>query len=391
MMGDIYTSERCSCGGRLEHDSNVDGFRCRECQRVTIPKEMRVKFGRRTSRRFNNYKYGNARQFLEGLRFKKYEGSYDHRDYEKDSPLSLCVQSKRWLLTKQGKSKKYLSNLNRWMEMAKSEWGPRRNVKDVRYGDIEDLVLRQSVSDKTKADMVACYSQFFKWIAKREGTRPPEMPEIEYKLGWRNLIDMETQKRIIDEVERICPNPRVWIGIKWLATYVAIRPQEMWLLKEKHINIDGYIVLPPDITKEGTPKLVPMLEEDIELYESLPTSLPDLPFFRRHRGKWVKNPCQHISSRAFYRWWKKACSNLGIENVDLYGGTRHSSTSALSEYFTEDEIQDSTQHKTNKAFRRYFRANAEPKRNIYTKISQLRGRDNVGQKLAGNKKTRDNQ
>ena len=30
----------------------------------------------------------------------------------------------------------------------------------------------------------------------------------------------------------------------------------------------------------------------------------------------------------FYKWWKKACTNLGIDGVDLYGGTRHSTATA---------------------------------------------------------------
>lgn len=384
MKGNIYTSEACACGGRLRHDANVDGFRCLACNRVSIPENMRVKFGRETSRRFEGHNYRGARQFLEGLRFKTVEGSYDQRDYQKCSPLGLHPQSRRWLKTKTGKSAGYLANLARWMDLACAELGPTTNVKHIGFGHIEDLVLSQPVSDKTRADMAACYNQFFKWVARRENIPMPVMPRIKYSLGWRNIIDLDTQRRIIDEVCRICPNKRIWIGIKWLATYVAIRPKEMWSLKERHIDVDGYIVLPPGITKEARPKLVPMLDEDIAIYRELPTSLPDLPFFRRHKGKGVSRPGELISRRAFYRWWKRACANLGIDGVDLYGGTRHSSVSAMGEYFTEEQIKrDATQHSTNKAFARYFRSDAAPKRAIYDKINKLRAGTDVGRMLAG--------
>jgi integrase len=336
---------------------------------------MTVRFGREICRRFGNYRYDRARQLLDGLRFKTYEKTYDPRDYRKDKPLGLDTQAKKWLKTKKGLSKRYYANLERWMGQAIGEWGADTSVKDIKYGDIEDLILGVTVSGKTKADMVNCYSQFFKWIQKREGIPAPEMPDVKYKLGWRTIIDMETQGRIIDEVKRICPNKRIWIGIKWLATYVAIRPQEIWQLRERDIDVDGFIVLPPAITKEEEPKFVPMLEDDIAIYNELPTGFPDLPFFRRHKGKGVTHPGEQISSRAFYRWWKKACANLGIEGVDLYGGTRHSSTSAMGEYFTADQIKkDATQHRTNKAFERYFRSNAAPKRAIYEQITKARKR-----------------
>ena len=35
----------------------------------------------------------------------------------------------------------------------------------------------------------------------------------------------------------------------------------------------------------------------------------------------------------------KACNNLGIKGVDLYGGTKHSTATALSEFLTPEEIK----------------------------------------------------
>ena len=73
-----------------------------------------------------------------------------------------------------------------------------------------------------------------------------------------------------------------------------------------------------------------------------------------------------------YLWWKKACKNLGIDGVDLYGGTRHSSTTALREAFTPEQIRNSgTLHSTNKAFDRYLQNKADDARKIYAFASSI--------------------
>ncbi|MBU1902677.1 MAG: hypothetical protein KJ573_03700, partial [Proteobacteria bacterium] len=60
-----------------------------------------------------------------------------------------------------------------------------------------------------------------------------------------------------------------------------------------------------------------------------------------------------------YEYWKRACSNLNIEGVDLYGGTKHSSATALRIYRTPEQIKRATMHSTNKAFERYFQMELE--------------------------------
>ena len=191
----------------------------------------------------------------------------------------------------------------------------------------------------------------------------PEMPVVEFTLGWREIIDMVTQVSILDELQRIAPF-RVWLGIRWLATYVAIRPGEMRKLRERDVNVGGMLVCRPETTKEKKPKIVPLLAEDIEIVESLPKGLPFLPFFRHEDG-------EQIGQNSFYKWWRRACRKLGIEGVDLYGGTRHSSATAMAEYFSPEEMrQHGTMHGTNKAFERYFQRSASPSRAIYEKIRE---------------------
>ncbi|MEN6317762.1 MAG: hypothetical protein ABFD82_03255 [Syntrophaceae bacterium] len=57
--------------------------------------------------------------------------------------------------------------------------------------------------------------------------------------------------------------------------------------------------------------------------------------------------------------------NLGIEGIDLYEGTRHSSARALRKYRTPEEIRRATMHSTNKAFDRYFSMESDDLRSIY--------------------------
>ena len=40
-------------------------------------------------------------------------------------------------------------------------------------------------------------------------------------------------------------NPKVWSGIKWLATYISIRPGELINLREEEIDIKlGHFIIP---------------------------------------------------------------------------------------------------------------------------------------------------
>ena len=61
----------------------------------------------------------------------------------------------------------------------------------------------------------------------------------------------------------------------------------------------------------------------------------------------------------------RACDNLGIKGVDLYGVTLHSAFRELRKYRTPEEITVGSMHSTNKAFERYFQVEPNNRRNIY--------------------------
>jgi hypothetical protein len=365
MKGNIYTKERCDvCNRPLRHDQNISAFVCPEHPAKIYPvRDMVVRFGRSVAKRFNNYQ--NAVQFLNNLRYQSGQGTFDPRDFESEKPLGFETQAMKWLQVK-----KQTLNLKTWkgvhrvyMYKAIREW-KQRNVKTIGYGEIEDFLFGLDVSNKTRSNAKSVLHDFFKWLSKRERIPLPDFPSISFELGWRKTIPMPVQHRIIEEVKRIAPQPKIWLGIKWLATYVSIRPKEMLSLKEHQIDNNGAFVIPHP--KEKKPKVVAMIEEDKAFYHALPTSFPDLYFFRHDHSNGAAKAGEQFSTELWYRWWKRACKNLGIEGVDLYGGTRHSTVSALGEYFSPEELKKSgTMHSTNKAFDRYFRAENSKQIDIY--------------------------
>jgi integrase len=135
-------------------------------------------------------------------------------------------------------------------------------------------------------------------------------------------VDKKTQFAILDEVKRISErNPKIYIAIKWLATYFSIRPSEMLNIKEGDFNFDigGVFIRKP---KEKTPKFVPFLPDDLAIVMAYPTGLPHLYFFRHEIGNGGEPGGSKIGRDCLWRNWHKACQNLGIEGVDLYRGDK---------------------------------------------------------------------
>lgn len=375
MKGNIYCEQRCpTCGGGLIYDSRAGVCACEQHPSQVGTEQFRVVYGRSIKRRFSSLR--QAERFLTGIRFKDDEGTLDPRDYQFDQPLAFDKLADAWIEAKAktvapGTMKPYKATMNR----AKATWGD-RNAKTISFGDLEDLFLEtgETHAEKTVFNDKTCLETFWKWASKREGVPIPEFPDVKYTLGWREIITLDIQSQLLNKLDEIAPF-RVALAIRWLATYIAIRPVEMRNLREEDVNVGGLLVVRPATAKERKPKLVPMLEEDIALVRSLPKVLnKKLPFFR-HEGtsSGTAQAGDPLSHNVLWRWWKRACAALEIEGVDLYGGTRHSSATALGEHFGKDELrQNGTMHGTNKAFERYVRGEAKPQRAITQKLNEMR-------------------
>jgi hypothetical protein len=108
-----------------------------------------------------------------------------------------------------------------------------------------------------------------------------------------------------------------------------------------------------------------LLDEDIELMRDLPKGFPKMPFFRRDRGGGGRFAGSAFGKHLLYDKWNAACEALGIEGIDLYGGTRHSTAQALREDLSAEDIKRLFGHNTTKAFNRYFEVSLDELREGY--------------------------
>ncbi|MEN6619997.1 MAG: hypothetical protein ABFD50_00380 [Smithella sp.] len=368
MKGGIYSRQRCPVCGGMFQDNHVNALTCPAHPDVKATK-FYIKFGN-VYNRFRDY--NRAFRHLTGLRFKTDEKTFDERDYKKDNPLGFIKMSEKWmdyhLPEVRPGSQKNIKNHIRYAQ----NYFQNRNVKDIKCGDLEDFIRTINLSGKSKHNIMSTLHDFYAWMKRRqEIIVMPEFPVIKYELGYRRTIDKETQQAIIEEIKRICPNPKVYLGVKWLATYFSVRPAEMISLTEGNIDLaNGYFYFPHP--KEKKYKSVPIIPEDIEILESIALTFPAMPFFRHSAGLQSVTENEPFGEKYFYKWWIKACQNLKIEGVDLYGGTRHSTVRALRKYRTPEELKRAAMSATNKAFDRYFGLEEDENlRSIYTQSAQV--------------------
>lgn len=342
----------------MVHNDRKHNCFCRDCG-APAAKGYIVRFGREITNRFRTYP--EAAQFLTGLRHEEGKGTLDKRDYQKDQPLSFQSQINNWLSIKKREVKPTTSrNLSRYINRACDCIG-NKNVKAITNGDIEDFLFADSTanSDKTRADIRSCVNQFFTWLEDREGIRKPRIPKISYELGFRNFTDLDTQRAIIDQLALSAP-PKAVFGIELLATYPKLRPDDLRRIEEQDFDGEFVFIRYPTKKKNGV-KTFRLLPEDAERWSELSKqhpALPHMPFFRHHCTLNAKEDTL-FGKDFLYRLWKKACAELGIEGLDLYGGTRHTTVTAIAKMAGRDNAKKASAHETNKAFERYCQAEDE--------------------------------
>jgi integrase len=109
-------------------------------------------------------------------------------------------------------------------------------------------------------------------------------------------------------------------------------------------------------------KEIPMLPEDMKTVQSMLSGDLNAPFFRHDTGRFQG---QKMSICVIRRAWYKAAGEEGIEGVDLYRGTRHSSARALVGSYSLEEIKKGTMHSTTECFDRYVNFGGDAVREMY--------------------------
>lgn len=279
---------------------------------------------------------------------------------KKDLPFdSLATEWLRWKHGK-GKTDKTWRTYSTFMDRAIAFFGS-RDVHTICPADIEAFLdTLTTMGNKSKANVLTALKSFWTWMRKQghiTAADRPEFPVIKFKLGRRKTVDKETQAAIIDEVERIDAARKVWLGIKWLATYPALRPGDLPRIRECDIDVGRGLLNVRD-SKNSDPFEIPLIEEDVRLLKEIGHDSSDAPFFRHTSG-------EMYNEKLWYRYWKRACSNIGVDGVDLYGGTRHSTVRAMRTSYSPEQIKLASRHRTNKAFDRYFELDDEDLREMY--------------------------
>ena len=358
MKGGIYTQEKCAiCGTNLKYNQRKRVFACPNHPKVTGTGRCFVRFGKPVQKRFSNI--NAAEHFLNHLRYKTAEGSFDAKDYQANKPNSFTNLSEKYL--KRKRNLKSYTSIKHYIKVAQDYFG-HKSVKDINGADIEDWAFSiENISEKTRANYASTLSNFWRWLHQRNVinlAQMPAFPKIQYELKYRTITDIETQEAIINEVWQISKhiNEKIWLGIDILSTYVNLRPGDLLKIEEKDIDLkSGLITIHHPTKSKNKSKTVRLMRHHIEIIEDLKKlfpAVPDLKFFRHIGGSGIQKNGE-FGKKYFKKWWDKACKNIGIEGLDLYGGTRHTTTTAIAKRAGTDNARKASGHETNKAFDRY--------------------------------------
>jgi len=339
---------------------------------------------------------GEAERFITGLRFKKDEGIFDPRDYQKDNPLGLETLASEFLTKRKLDGLKCPRALRFRLGKAVEYFG-NRNIKTINNREVEKfrswLLLHEEWSSKYKACILTTLHTFLKWVAHVEngenGFKMPEFEAIDFEMKMRNILDKDTQLAVLEEVKRLTwhLNPKIYIACLWLSTYVTARPIELLSIVESDIDADAGVIRLRRNKEGRDDKRIYLLEEDVAYLKTLPKALhPDTTFFFRHsqvrEGLQKKFLGRQFGTKLLYNWWEKASANLGVDGVSIYPGTRHSSVSDLGKYYSPEEVMDDgTGHTTSKSFLRYFHVRAEKKRAVSATARRCEHLVNMGKTL----------
>jgi integrase len=373
MKGSIHSDQSCPICGQRFKSVEPRGLFCPEHPSQS-PRRFVVRYGQIT-KRFDNYPA--ALQFLTGLRYQDGSGQFDARDYQtRGRPLAFDKLAEEWLTVKAKSVKpESLKPLRLAVGRAILAWAG-ANIKSIQYAHVEDLINSlDNLAPKSRKHTLDALKQLWQWVVDRYDIPPmKKWPRLGYvEMAFRQTVDIETQEAILNDIHAHEPF-RVWLAVKWLATYIAVRPREMCSLSEAQVDrVGGRLIIPHP--KEKRAKIIPLIQEDIDLIRGLPLTFDQsTTFFRHETGeKWKGKGFGHD---CLYRAWKRACGRLGVEGVSLYPGTKHSTACGLREVATPEEIKAMTLHSTSAAFHRYFMTGGNDHRELSSRRQKLLTPDN---------------
>lgn len=401
MAGNIYTDQKClipGCGGTLVHDERRQGCFCKKHPKIQATGKFRVKFGKDIRKRFKSYE--KAYHYLIGLRYEVEQDKFDKRDHLASNPNGFSNLAKEYLDFKRKQKLKSFYHVECYINRA-ADYFKGTNVKKIKFLEIQAFLdsLTKTVkgeggierqvplSDKTKANYASqLHDMFYDFLYKIELLSLadlPKFPEIEYELGFRKLISVQDREVLIDKLKKKTYhiNPKIWLAVDMLCSYNKFRPQDLRNVKEGDIDLEyGVITIwrPTKSKKKKKPVVIQerLLDYHIDEIRALKKeypATPSMPFFR-HNGKSQAENDTPFGTNYLYKQWKKICKDAGIDDLDLYGATRHSTTHAIAKAAGRKAAKKFSGHGTNKAYDRYAQISDEESFDMTKLMAKMRGK-----------------
>jgi hypothetical protein len=383
MKGSIITRQKCFiCNGQLVHDEKRHGCFCKEHPNVSATQFV-LRFPGGIYQ--NHQSYESATQSLNYLRHEKGTRGqkFNSDDYKVIKPNSFLVLKDKYLTRKKDRAtyKKITSIISR----ASDHFGL-TNVREITGADIEDYLFSiPDISEKTRFNHMTQLRDFWKWCLARGNiitlAEMPTFPEIEFQLGYRKITDWETQEKVITKIKEISYgiNPKIWLGIDMLATYTALRPDDLRRVFESSLDKNGWLTIHNPTKRKNKFKTIKLHNDHVNEWRSLQSkypALPNIPFFRHVTGISGCTANEIFGDKYLYKWWIKACEQIGLTGVPLYPGTKHTTATETAKLLGTDKALDAS-GLTNKAFERYCQVQNDGAFEVVTSILKAKKKADV--------------
>jgi integrase len=378
-IGGIYSDQKCGgCGKSFVDDGQVS-LRCPD-HPYSMATSFKVKI-RGTTARFSGY--FKAKDHLYAMR-KAIDSGYWSGVVDQKTLGHVQDKFLDWKrdLVKMGRLNTssvnaYRNRLNRIVHVI----GVGKDASSIRYRHVHEFLYKAGFSPKSTHDSYTVFKEMIEWAFDMgDLAAKPKWPSFsfsfEHDMKLRKTITKEEQEKVLDAVYHCewSHQPRLYVAIKFLCTYINVRPGELLGANEEDLNRQEGILVIAKHKNGGLPKHIRLLQEDVDLLNSLPTGMPGMPLFRHDRPVQRVKVGQRFGEAAFSRAWKRACKVVGIEGVDLYGGTRHSSAIALYQDsgLSPEQVKKATGHKSSSSFERYFRMDIDDVAELHAKAAPTR-------------------
>lgn len=359
MDGSISTRQKCFiCGGQLIPDQRRRGCFCKNHSDVAATRFI-VRFPGKIYLNFQDYTL--AEQELNRLRYEKgtLGRTFNPENYKGSRPNSFVNLKDRYLTRK-----KHLASyrdIERYINRAAEHFGL-TSIRDINGAELEDYLYGiQGISEKTRHNHMTQLRDFWQWCLKRGNIialhEMPMFPAIDFELGRRKLTDWDTQEMIIATIRELSEhiNPKIWFGIDMLATYTALRPDDLRRLYESSLDAHGILIIHNPTKRRHKFKTIRLAEDHVNMWRHLQQqypAMPDMPFFRHTTGINRVKADTPFGEKYLYKWWIKACAVVGLEGVPLYPGTKHTTATETARMLGTAAARTAS-GLTNKAFDRY--------------------------------------